>query len=290
MPAPGQMQRSEAAAAVEQPPAPARCRAVLRRFRAPGRRGFQEPAQCAICFEGFRRLEEAAALPCSLYSSCASVFHRQCATSWLHKEGSCPLCRRHFPGLGPVQQPAASTAATPASVRASFVLFEAGSFVPGSHTLLPGQREAWLPVDELFREFLQDHHGTEQDSSASTSRGSSPVRAEALPPGPVARQRSLSFGACAPRPHSQQSAASPGLAGRRRRGSAASTPSRGAGGSSSVPSLALPRSPAASGGGRGSAAAPKAFAMEPRPPAWEGRHWGGPRTASLLQQLRAAKA
>eukprot|EP00927_Polykrikos_kofoidii_P078404 TRINITY_DN75230_c0_g1_i1.p1 TRINITY_DN75230_c0_g1~~TRINITY_DN75230_c0_g1_i1.p1 ORF type:complete len:478 (-),score=77.90 TRINITY_DN75230_c0_g1_i1:54-1487(-) len=105
------------------------------RFKAPGRRGFTEPAQCSICYEAFRKWEEARALPCASYSSCHSVFHGECLRAWLNREGSCPLCRRRFSALGPARQPPAPTAVGPLVLRPTFMLSGNHSYVPGTEVL-----------------------------------------------------------------------------------------------------------------------------------------------------------
>lgn len=68
------------------------------RFQASAQ-GFNHPAECAICYEPFEKLEEAKALPCTSSSACPSVYHASCIEKWLRKDPSCPLCRRSFPEL-----------------------------------------------------------------------------------------------------------------------------------------------------------------------------------------------
>mmetsp|Transcript_46944 Transcript_46944/g.110520 ORF Transcript_46944/g.110520 Transcript_46944/m.110520 type:complete len:81 (-) Transcript_46944:227-469(-) len=47
-----------------------------------------DDANCMICLTPVQGREEALKLPCS------HLFHRECASAWLHHNPSCPNCRR----------------------------------------------------------------------------------------------------------------------------------------------------------------------------------------------------
>jgi len=142
--------------------APVAARLAVVRFGVRGRRGFKDPAQCAICYEPFQHLEEARALPCSSFTSCPSFFHGVCVRVWLSREGSCPLCRRHFSDLGPPRQPAVPIATGP--VRASFSLTSGDSYVPATST------QAWLQFSNESEAPLQPSR--ESEASLQPSRES----------------------------------------------------------------------------------------------------------------------
>eukprot|EP00929_Paragymnodinium_shiwhaense_P041562 TRINITY_DN21578_c0_g1_i1.p1 TRINITY_DN21578_c0_g1~~TRINITY_DN21578_c0_g1_i1.p1 ORF type:complete len:185 (+),score=26.89 TRINITY_DN21578_c0_g1_i1:167-721(+) len=158
------------------------------RYKAKGRRGFSEPGECAICFESFRALEEAAKLPCSESTACQSIFHPRCLHDWLAREGSCPLCRRTFSWLGPRKQPSTIT-------NASFSLVSGSSYVPGSSDPLDdvttdmlnswlrnyAREETWLQrIDRELRSTLEggadDEYAMELlQGSGEASRARRPI-------------------------------------------------------------------------------------------------------------------
>lgn len=45
------------------------------------------PKECAVCFEGIKRLQTYRQLECSHY------FHKQCIDQWFQRKLSCPMCR-----------------------------------------------------------------------------------------------------------------------------------------------------------------------------------------------------
>lgn len=322
-------------------------------------RGSREAERCCpICYEAMRpSRDDVKILPCSSFSSCPSRFHSSCVDAWLQKEGSCPLCRRRFPSLGPAKQPPALDAAGLPLVTASFVL--TGGFVPGSSNTAYTQ----APLDALLRR-MQEEESWLRGLPAATPRG--PASADeppwlatarrqeergtrAEPAARLAAETMHERGAHAeavarlmaeamadsdnedePRSSSNAMGSSPSGSSRRVRppllADSAGAATRAAIGLSSIhaaagrplasgepprswpvpPAAAQPsplprssslrRSPPQPSPERSPPASPIAQVPEAAAalvllevgaaPAWDNRHWGGPRMAGLLQRLR----